>query len=174
MSRQFSFSIIIASVLLGLLATSSFGRLIEIWPYDKLVAESDLVAIVEPIENRSVSDSFPDAEKQKWAEFAATNTRFKVHATLKGEVKGLNDLTVLHFNYANEATIVNGPMFIRFSVEQRTVSGAFGPPHKVEGKIYLAFLKHRKDARFEPVRGQYDSVLSFREVRDIWDVDLGK
>jgi hypothetical protein len=174
MNREFLISIALAFGFLNLVATSSFARLLEVWPYERFVAESDLVALVEPIENRAVSDLFVDVPKQSAADFAAIDTRFKVQATLKGDTRNLKELTVLHFNYAREATMVNGPMFIRFPIEEHTHPTVFGPPQRNQGKIYLAFLKHRKDGRFEPVRGQYDSVLSFREIREIWDVDLGK
>jgi hypothetical protein len=174
MNRQLFASVITSFVLLDLLAASSFARFIEMWPYEKLVAESDLVAIVEPIENRAATDSFPYATKQSSTDFSATDTRFKVHATLKGGAKSLKELTVLHFTYSKEATIINGPSFILFPVEKRKVSTAFGPPERAQGKIYLAFLKRRPDGRLEPVRGQYDSVLSFRELREDLDIDLGK
>lgn len=129
----------------------SNARYLPHWPFDKLVAQADLVAIIVPIENRPADDAFPG--NRSAADFVATNTWFKVAATLKAHGEPLADLTVLHFAYSRAAKIANGANFIRFGVGQRHAG-------------WLAFLKRREDGRFEPVSGHHDSALSFRELHE--------
>ena len=144
------------------------ARLIEVWSYDQYVAASDLVAVVEPVQNHPASDRFPDApSRYHLGDFEATDTLFKVHTTFKAKGNPPQSLTVLHFSYSKQATnTMNGGLFIQFPVENRTAKSAFGPDARLEGKKYLAFLKKRSDERFEPVRGQYDARLAFRELRE--------
>jgi hypothetical protein len=170
MNQSFFRSVIIALALSGFFAASSLARLVEIWPYEKLLAESDTVAIVEASENRPAKDEFPNKPARYSAkDFEATDTRFKVHAVFKGQPKNSQDLTVLHFAYSKHATnMVNDAMFIRFPIEERMLKAAFGPDTRATGKVYLAFLKRRADGRLEPIRGHYDSALSFRELHETY------
>ena len=161
---------IVTVILLGR-GTSCFARPVPIWSYETLVANSDFVAIVEPLENRPVSDAFPgDTYGHSQDDFAPTNTRFKVHAVFKGGT--IKEVTVLHFSYSTKVNaIANGAMFIQFYLgpleyEKRAMKDGKpvgGMMTYQEQPIWIAFLKHRKDGRFEPVTGHYDSALSFRE-----------
>lgn len=155
--------------------------MIEIWSYDQYVAASDIVAVVEPLENQPANDQFPDMPYHA-GDFEATDTLFKVHTTFKVKGNPPHSLTVLHFNYSKQATHpMDGGLFVRFPIERGMIKGidwssitSPGSPRaptresRKQGRIYLAFLKARKDGRFEPVRGQYESVLAFRELRDVW------
>src|SRR5438309_10002013 len=79
----------------------SFARPVPAWPYEKLVAESDLVAIVEPIENQPATDPFPGySYGHPTNHFVATNTRFKVAVVFRTKGDTPNQLTLLHFSYA--------------------------------------------------------------------------
>lgn len=156
------------------------ARRLPKWPYEKLVAASDVVAIVEPLENRRADDAFEgSAHGHAPADFAATDTRFRVHAVLKGEAP--REVTVLHFAYAPGVRRQRDASFIRFvtgplQFEKRVVSPGrtpmsdvtLGPPRTFLGlrPTWLAFLARREDGRYAPVTGQYDAVFSFRELHD--------
>jgi hypothetical protein len=167
-SRLLSCFLLVSTFFLSL----AHARLIEVWPYEKLAAASDCVAILEPLENKAAKDTLPERPQRYIADdFHAINTRFRVHALFKAKESVSNELTVLHFAYSRQATnktFLNGAWFISFPIEQRTSKAAFGPEQKMPGKMYLAFLKWRADGRFEPVRGQYDSRLSFRELHECY------
>ena len=168
--------IIIVSMLLGLCSSTLFARRVQVLSYEELVAKSDVVAIVQPFDNQPAKDTFPGyGYGRPTTEFVATNTRFEVHALLKGNGESPEELTVLHFGYSAESGIPpNGANFIRFLIgplqyEKRAVK--FGTP--VGGvttfqqePVWLAFLTRREDGRFEPVTGHYDSERSFRELHE--------
>jgi hypothetical protein len=166
--------IIVAGLLLGVCSSTSFARLVPDWPYDKLVADSDVVAIVQPFDNQPAKDTFPGySYGHPTADFVATNTRFEVHVFLKGDDESPEELTVLHFAYSAKFPMTsNGASFIRFLIgplqyEKRAVK--FGTPVGSvttwgQDPLWLAFLKRREDGRFEPVTGHYDSARSFREL----------
>lgn len=141
-------------------AGPSAARIMKAWSYDGLIAESDVVAIVESVENVPAKDIAPFAsDNRPSTDFAATNTRFRVAAMLKENGEPFAELTVLHFNYARSFPHVNGANFIRFPITETTRAiNALRTP------VWLAFLKRREDGRFEPVTGHYDSALSFREL----------
>lgn len=86
----------------------AFGHLIELWPYERLVAESDLVAIIEPLKNEVVKDTFPDPPGPSLSanDVDAVNTLFKIHALLKSTDAvhpTLKELTLLHFVYSTNS-----------------------------------------------------------------------
>jgi len=150
------------------------ARMVPMWSYEKLVAESDVVAIVEPVENKPAQDTFPGySYGHPTNHFAATDTRFKVHTVFKGDAA--KEMTVLHFSYSTNVTIiVNGASFIQFFTEPLQYEKRAVKDGKPVGGImtfqqqpvWIAFLKRRSDGRFEPVTGQYDSAYSFRELHE--------
>ena len=167
------FSRVLAALLVAVFAgTSAFARLVPHWPYDKLLAEADIVVILEAIENEPAKDEFPG--KNSPADFDATNTRFKVHSVLKTTGDTPKELSVLHFTYSKRVNaIFNGASFIRFPIgfityEKRELKDG-KPTGEVEHVKYqpmwLAFLKRREDGRFEPLTGHYDAAYSFKELR---------
>lgn len=148
------------------------ARPVPSWPYEKLVAESDVVAIVEPVENKPAQDMFPGySYGHPTNHFTATDTRFKVHTVLKGDT--VKELTVLHFSYStNVSVIVNGASFIQFftgplQYEKRALKNGKpvgGVTSYQQPPEWIVFLKRRSDGRFEPVAGHCDSAHSFREL----------
>ena len=148
------------------------ARIVPLWPYEKLVAESDIVVIVEPVENKSAQDTFPGySYGHPTNRFSATDTRFKVHTVLKGDAG--KELTVLHFSYSTNVTMIgNGAGFIQvltgpLQYEKRAVKDGKpvgGITTFQQQPVWIAFLKRRRDGRFEPVTGHYDSAYSFREL----------
>jgi hypothetical protein len=169
-------ALIIAPVLLGLCSDLSFGRAVRLWSYEELVAKSDVVAVVEPLENQPAKDTFPGHRYGRTTDdFVATNTRFKVHVMLKGDRESPAELALLHFSYSpSVGGIVNGAHFIRFSIgplqyERRAVKDGKpigGVTTFQQEPLWLAFLKRREDGRFEPVTGHYDSARSFRQLHE--------
>src|SRR4051794_28089964 len=92
----------------------SSARLVEIWSYDQYVAASDVVAIIEPLENRPANDPFPSPSPNHLGDFEATDTLFKVITVFKAKGNPPQSLTVLHFNYSKQATnTTNGGLFMR-------------------------------------------------------------
>ena len=175
MNQPFSsrfLAILIVAIVAG---TSAFGRLVPLWPYDKLVAEADIVVILEAIENQPANDEFPgNTYGHPQADFDATNTRFKVHSVFKTTADTPKELSVLHFTYSKRVNLIaNGASFIRFPIgfityEKRELKDG-KPTGEVEHVKYqpmwLAFLKRRPDGRFEPITGHYDASYSFKELR---------
>lgn len=141
-------------------APRASARLVENWPYEKLLQEAGLVVIAEATGSE---DSGDRATLGGWkVEFLGVNTSFRVKATLKGKVEG-DSIKVLHFKVKEGVLIANGPSLVSFrtertSVETKTAQISLPAPH------YLLFLKVRKDGRYEPVSGRVDPELSVREV----------
>jgi hypothetical protein len=136
-------------------ATPGAARLIESWPYDKLMKQSDLVVIAKAVKTEDAVDELPD---HRWpVEFVGQNTTFEVKHALKGKVEG-KQIKVLHFKFGKpknglEVVIIeNGPLFVAFSTKN-------APEH-------LLFLKALKDGRYEPVSGRIDPRLSVRMLTD--------
>ena len=170
------FSRFLAGLLVAVfVGTSAFARLVPLWPYDKLLAEADIVVILEAIENEPAKDEFPGNNYgHPQADFDATNTRFKVQSVLKTTGDTPKELSVLHFTYSKRVNLIaNGASFIRFPIgfityEKRELKDG-KPTGEVEHvkfqPMWLAFLKRRADGRFEPLTGHYDASYSFKELR---------
>jgi len=165
--------LVVVPLLLGLCSSAVLGRAMAILSYEDLIATSDMVAIIEPLENTLAQDLFFAGYGHSPDDFVATDTRFKIHAVLKGDRGTANELTVLHFDYSkNVSGVANGALFIRFSVgplqyEKRAVKDGKvvgGITAYQQEPVWLAFLKRRNDGRFQPVTNQYDSARSFREL----------
>lgn len=161
-----------ALIISSLLCTTSSARSIPDWPYEKLVEKSDVVAIIQPVENKPAKDSFQGySYGHPLDHFEATDTLFEVHTVLKGDK--IKNLTVLNFSYSNKISfIANGACFIRFRTGVLQYKKTVIKDEKPTGEVtifaqkpeWLAFLKRRSDGRFEPVTGFYDSTFSFREL----------
>lgn len=161
---------------------SERARRIPKWPYEKLLAGADVAAIVEPLENKPSTDVFPDdAHDHPASDFVGMDTRFRVHAVFKPKGDAPKELTVLHFAYSARVRLFRNAKFVNFIIgplnyEKRVVKSGktqlsdveLGPVMTFFGlkPVWLAFLKRREDGRFEPVSGQYDSALSFRELHE--------
>jgi hypothetical protein len=151
-------SLVVGGCLLTPLASA---RLIESWPYERLLKEADLVVIARATSAADCEDRTTD---NRWkAPFLGVNTTFRVESVLKGKARG-RSIRVLHFKLKDGVRIVNGPLLVSFrrtSLELRTKEGGklgLGVPS------YLLFLKVRKDGRYEPVSGRVDPELSVREL----------
>ncbi len=123
-------------------------RLLENWPYEKLIKNSDLVVIAETVRIEPTKDtlSVPGWKEIDWA---GRNTVFKVKSVIKGKAEK-DQVTVLHFriNRVRGVLLINGPLLANFKEKQE----------------YLLFLRKRQDGRFELVSGQIDPVLAVRKI----------
>lgn len=148
----------VALAALAVASTPGTARLLDSWPYDKLMKESDLVVIATATKTEDTKDEPPE---HSWpVEFVGQNTTFDVKHVLKGKVKG-EQIKVLHFKFGElkksvdpkniaDHIVIDGPLFVAF----RTKSA---PDH-------LLFLKSIKDGRYEPVSGRIDPQLSVRKL----------
>jgi hypothetical protein len=167
------FSRFLPTLLVSIFAGAvAFARIVN-WPYNELLAQADMVVILEAIENAPAKDPFPGDHARP--DLEATDTRFKVYSVIKTTGDTPKELSVLHFTYAKRPDLIaNGASFIRFPIglvtyEKRELKDG-KPTGEVERVQYqprwLAFLKGRKDGRFEPLTGQYDAAYSFKELRE--------
>ena len=136
------------------------------------------MVLAEPLSTKDTADAF-EHEGSKPEDYVGMDTNFQVRCCLKGDCKKSN-LTVLHFRYSTKGPeIVDGALFVHFQLKGRSFVGRImvdrgsdsaspSPAMNVSKDLgkpdYLLFLKLRKDGRFEPLSGQYDSSLSCREV----------
>jgi hypothetical protein len=148
-----------AGVGLCLFPLAGRGRLLEFWPYDKLMKSSDLVVIARAVKTEDCADRYM---AHSWAhEFAGQDTVCDVVHTLKGKTDR-KQIKVLHFKWGDlkkdvdpksvDAFIIDGPLFVAFRTKN--------------GPDYLLFLRALKDGRYEPVSGKIDPQLSVRVLTD--------
>ena len=136
--------------------------------------ESDVVAIVESIENVPAQDNSPFAvDTHPSTHFAAPNTRFRVAAILKATGEPLSSLLFCISNTPGTSGLRTArTLFALESVPFNTRSGTSSmasPQVKSialqQQPVWLAFLKQREDGRFEPVTGTMFR-RSFRELHE--------
>jgi hypothetical protein len=155
-----------AGAVLGLLAAPVSGRLIENWPYERLLKESDLVVIARAEGTVDTKDRF---DKSGWkVEFIGQETTFTVAAVLKGKHLAGKPLKVLHFRLPDGVLVENGPLLVTFHKESLPVTEIVAGKRieRKKGRVdYILFLRARPDGRYEPVSGQIDPVLSVRELQ---------
>lgn len=149
------------------------ARAFRAWSYEDLLKASDLVAIVEPVSSENTKDAYPGPlYGQALDDFIGHDTKFKVHAVLKGSSPEDKFLVVLHFSYARVKPTSNGARFAWFVPGPLQFKKQVLKDHKTVGEmtvyaedpIWLAFLKKKHDGRYEPVTDPYDSTDSFREL----------
>jgi len=136
------------------------GRAQESWTYQKLLRDSDLVLIAQPLETKVSVDAFPDPE---WNEKLQSRvTRFRVLVVFKGNYDK-EDISILHYDLKPGLAVNNGPRFATFRLKEVTLSSPHskGSTSKPE---YLLFLRKKKDSGFVFTSGQLDSRLSVREM----------
>jgi len=159
------------------LSAISSARKIEIWPYEKLLKEADLVVIARAVSKVATDDRW-DANVFDSDGFSGVETTFELAAVIKG--KSANSFKVLHFQYKNPSRpFEDGPGLVSFVTEPLSVgirrSGVTeeeGPktlePTKSKSlkpaPEYLLFLIRRADGRFEAVSGQVDPNSSVRTL----------
>lgn len=146
-------------------ASIAVARQIESWPYDRLLANSDVVVIAS-VQAVAPSERRP-AESLMVLGARGRITTFHVKLVIKGEVG--RAISVLHYQLPEGVPTVGGPMLARFRTREVVVTpanqGLSDRSRVVIGvPDYLLCLKKTADDHFEPVSGQYDSALSAREI----------
>jgi len=153
-----------AILLVAVVSSAAFARLVENWSYDRLFKEAELIVIAQPIKSENCIDRFSD---NPWkVEFLGVNTTFRIDHVLKGKHEEA-ELTVLHFKTNVEMN--DGPMLVSFRTNNLSYlvqkEGHAGEQVNVSGPAtYLLFLKASADGRFQPVSGKIDPALSVREM----------
>lgn len=150
------------------------GRPIDYPPIEILWARADLVAMIRPLTTTNAPDKLtsagPNYGPRDPKDYQDMNTRFKVVLVMKTSEKLLgwrtNELTLLHFRYAESTLEFNGGLFMHFDFAPTELhlivkGDATHPIYQDNNPTYLAFLKWAPDGRFHPATGQYDSEGSF-------------
>ncbi len=142
------------------------ARLIENWPYERLMEESDLV-VVATAESFSEFDGTTEIPIFEGTIVPQIGT-FHVGGVLKGGHEG-ETLDLVHCRLADDQFFPrNGPLLAKFETTGRLIrietEGETGTLVQEGQPSYLLFLKRREDGRYEPVAGQVDSELSVRRV----------
>jgi hypothetical protein len=147
--------------------TPTSGRLIDIWPYERLFNEADLVVIASAEGTKETNDMFK-AEGWKLT-LVGQQTTFSTRAILKGDLKETKRIEVLHYRLPDGQMTRNGPWLVSFWHEKQRLSGTInGEAFKAVREIeYLLFLRLRQDGRFEAVSGQVDPALSVKELTSL-------
>ncbi len=174
-----------ASLTLALVcaATALVTRPVPDWPYERLMRESDIVVVAEPVAVKNVDYDFPEDKSigpllrdsnpkiaSMFQKLAAKVTSFRVIGTIKGERR--KSVDVLHFYWTERVPVENGPMFVDFTASRKismtTKDELTNSEWQGESKPqFLLFLKiadgiHSINGRYEPVSGQWDPGLSVR------------
>lgn len=152
--------------LIALPMAAADARLIENWPYERLMEESDLV-VVAKVESFSEFDGTTEIPQFQGTIVPKIGT-FRVAGILKGEHEG-ETLELVHCQLANDQFFPpNGPLLAQFETTGRLIrietEGEAGSLIQEGQPSYLLFLKRREDGRYEPVAGQVDSELSVRRM----------
>jgi hypothetical protein len=150
----------VAIFLFLLLVGSStlYGRPTQIWTYEQLKREADVVVIADALTTEELQEEIDlpnifvrdDAGQQHPLRAIGLNTTLTVQTVFKGEIEEPT-IVVHHFRRKIQPTAeVNGPMLIHFDT-------------KSPGQ-YLLFLKRAMDGRYEPVSGRIDPFWSVKKL----------
>ena len=171
-------------------ATTSHARPVPRWPYNKLLANSDLVVIANAIGTSEVANTdkplitltIPDGGERIFEPLVGklkpeslilhqVETIFHVQAVLKGTFDK-KQLVLVHFRWMNNdeksvmtrelIMIDGGRRFVEFPAK-----GAFLDEARKEqaGPDCVLFLRLRKDGKYECVSDQFDPVYSVRWLK---------
>lgn len=132
--------------MLFLAVLTSNARPFEVWTYDDLRDQSDLIAVVELTSVSNTTARLPDCEIPDL--YQGKTASLKLHTILKGTVGG-SDQIVLNYFTAVEP-ILNSPVFLDLSVSDEF--------------LYLVFLVDNGDGSFSPVTGNFDSAFSVKKI----------
>jgi hypothetical protein len=136
------------------------ARLIESWPYERLLKEADVVVIGKAVSSKDSKETF---QHKNWSvDLFGVDTTFSVEAVVKGKLDG-DKLTLLHYRLKPGVRVENGPLLVSFRMKSMEVNLKTGKLHLARPS-YLLFLKKRADGRFEAVSGQIDPELAVREM----------
>jgi hypothetical protein len=140
-------------MLVAILASTSFGRPVAYWPYDKLTKEADLIVIATPSKTEETGEKMDlpgISRNNKPVPGVGINTTFAVIAVLKGK-QDLEEFVLFHLREAEPQVIsVNGPGLVSFDPSEK--------------KRYLLFLKREADGRLTSLCGQTDPAGAVKDL----------
>jgi hypothetical protein len=146
-------------LLIGVLLVSTdivWARVVRIWPYQQLLAKSDLVVIATATATSDTSEHI-DLPGFVGEHVTGVDTTFAVSAVLKGDNSQTN--IVLHHYRTSDGTnishVPNGPSFVSFAPAEKPTLFA---------RAYILFLIRESDGRYAPVAGQTDPGLGVKEL----------
>lgn len=154
------------------------ARLVRNWTQAELTAAADTVLVIEAVSTEK-TDLEPDFLKNSnlsKEDYQAWVTTFKVLTVFKGSANTEEPLKIVHFTYSDRVRgSYNGAQFVRFTigpVEREAMVKVNGVGQGTATwpayhPTWLAYLKHCKNGRFEPVTGHYDAVPSFYEQSSV-------
>ncbi|MCX6855499.1 MAG: hypothetical protein NTV80_11420 [Verrucomicrobia bacterium] len=161
-------------ILMLILFTPVFGRLVKTWTHDELTKAADAIVVIEAVSTKKSDIAPPFASKDLPKEnYQAWITTFKVLTSFKGAATIDEPLQILHFTYSDKVNgVTNGACFVKFAIgplerSTTTTENGVGKGTQTSYKLYpvwLAYLKHREDGRFEPATDHYDAAPSFMEL----------
>jgi len=137
----------------------SMARPVQVFDYDKMASEADLVVIATPVETKEL-DEKTDLPGVRWnnqpIRVVGLETRFEVSVCFKGKLPAEGKLTVVLHHYRLEnpelAEVPNAVQLLRLTPG--------------DSSQYLMFLKRVDDGRYEPFNGQTDPVYSVEKLRN--------
>jgi hypothetical protein len=122
-----------------ILVPDSRARLTKPWRYQEMFDRADLVVIARVVTTKDTSER----STILGLDVIGVTTDFRTHLILKGD-KSIASFQLHHYRVASvaaDASLANGPNFIRFSFEH---------------PAFLLFLNKADDGRYVPVTGQED------------------
>jgi hypothetical protein len=135
------------------------ARAVRIWPYQELLAKSDLVVLATPTATNDTNEHI-DLPGFAGEHVIGVETKFTVSAVLKGD-KAIKDFVIHHYRTTygqNIAHVPNGPTFVSFDpVANPTIAP----------RTFILFLIRETDGRYAPVVGQTDPGGAVRELRSL-------
>lgn len=136
-----------------------FSRPVQMFDYDKMVADANLVVIATPVSAKQLTEK-ADLPGVKWnnqpIRVVGIETTFEVSVCFKGRLPKKNKPRIVLHHYRLEnprlAEVPNAVELLHFKPGDRSQ--------------YLMFLKRDKDGRYIPFNGQTDPVYSIEKLRN--------
>lgn len=146
-------------VALVLFSGVCLARPVQVFDYDKMTAEADLVAIATPVTTKELKEK-ADLPGVSWnnqpIRVVGLETTFEVSVCFKGKLpeKGKPRIVLHHYRLENPrlAEVPNAVQLLQLKPGDRSQ--------------YLMFLKCADDGRYEPFNGQTDPVHSVEKLRN--------
>ena len=121
----------------------AFGRIRQVWTYDRMRNESDLVVNATPVSSTFLEEKVSLPNLSPVTHVVGVETKLEIRLVFKGESKEKN-ISLHHYALQNPADgrVRGAPQLVSFDPKQHT--------------SYLMFLKHEANGRYVPVTGQTD------------------
>lgn len=146
-------ALVIATIITGLASDLAIARPIQIYNYERLLKEADLVVFATPTKTEDTGESLADNEGY----LTGQNTTFKINYVLQGKTDS-TEMKVFNCRFVDDEAkeVGNGARLVVFRIAALQ--------NGWRDSEYLLFLKRRNDGRYEPVSGQIDPVDSVKEI----------